>query len=167
MRSRPILAGTLALMLAGCGSATTPQDTVTPEAADSVDSSTADGGLDAAPSDRASAPAEDGMEMTIPGPVQGRWGLVPADCTSTRGDAKGLLVVESQRLRFYESTATLGEVAERSGNRIRATFAFVGEGQTWSRDMTLDVEDGGRTLVRSETGEGALTTPLRYERCPA
>ena len=24
---------------------------------------------------------------SIPGPLQGRWGMVPADCTSTKGDA--------------------------------------------------------------------------------
>src|SRR5688572_30753552 len=30
---------------------------------------------------------------TIPASLHGRWGLTPADCTSTRGDAKGLLIV--------------------------------------------------------------------------
>ena len=29
----------------------------------------------------------------IPAAIQGRWGLTPADCTSTRGDAKGLLTI--------------------------------------------------------------------------
>ncbi len=167
MRSRLILAATLAMVLASCGSDTTSQEADTADAGDAAPMPPASASPASQPSEMAGAPAEDEMEMTIPGPIQGRWGLVAADCTSTRGDAKGLLTIESQRLRFYESTATLGEVAERGADRIRATFAFTGEGQTWSRDMTLAVADGGKTLVRSETGEGALAAPLNYERCPA
>ena len=29
----------------------------------------------------------------IPAALRGRWGMTPADCTSTRGDAKGLLEI--------------------------------------------------------------------------
>ena len=35
--------------------------------------------------------AADASGQTIPAALQGNWGLVPADCTSTRGDNKGLL----------------------------------------------------------------------------
>lgn len=104
---------------------------------------------------------------TIPAAAQGRWGLVPADCTSTRGDAKGLLIVDGTTLKFYESRGTLGTVAERSDNRIRATFAFSGEGMTWNRDEVLDVQDGGKTLIRREYGEDAAPGPFKYTRCPA
>ena len=38
----------------------------------------------------------------IPASLHGRWGLTPADCTSTRGDAKGLLIVSADGLKFYE-----------------------------------------------------------------
>src|SRR6188472_2988303 len=41
----------------------------------------------------------------IPAALQGRWGLTPADCTSALGDAKGLLVINANELRFYESRA--------------------------------------------------------------
>ena len=41
----------------------------------------------------------------IPVAVQGRWGLTPGDCTSIRGDTKGLLVVSADRLQVYESRA--------------------------------------------------------------
>jgi hypothetical protein len=101
----------------------------------------------------------------IPQAVRGRWGLVPADCTSTRGDAKGLLEIDATTLRFYESRGTLGDIERRSENAIAAEFAFEGEGQTWSRDMTLSVEGGGRTLVREESGDDALEAPLEYTRC--
>lgn len=105
--------------------------------------------------------------QTIPAAAQGRWGLVPADCTSTRGDAKGLLTIDGTTLKFYESRGTLGKIAERSETRIRASFAFSGEGSTWTHDEVLDVQGGGKTLVRREYGDDALPWPLKYARCPA
>ena len=112
-------------------------------------------------------PTVDISTTTIPKPVQGRWGLVPADCTSTRGDAKGLLVIGPTTLTFYESRGTLGQVAERDASHIRATFAFEGEGQSWRRDQVLDAQDDGRTLLRREYGADSMPGPLKYTRCPA
>jgi hypothetical protein len=108
------------------------------------------------------APSEAG----IPAAAQGRWGLVPADCTSTRGDAKGLLTIDATTLKFYESRGTLGRIADRSNTRLRATFAFSGEGMTWTRDELLDVQDAGKTLFRREYGEDAAPGPFKYARCP-
>ena len=105
-------------------------------------------------------------DATIPATALGRWGLVAADCTSTRGDAKGLLTIAATTLRFYESRGVLGKIAERSANRIRATFAFSGEGMTWARDEVLDVQNGGKTLVRREYGADAAPGPFKYARCP-
>ena len=105
--------------------------------------------------------------QSIPVAIRGRWGLVPADCTSTRGDAKGLLTIDATTLRFYESRGTLGSIKERSDSRIRATFAFSGEGMTWTRDEVLAAQSGGRTLIRREYGKGAAPGPFRYTRCPA
>lgn len=106
-------------------------------------------------------------EFGIPVSTQGRWGLVPADCTSTRGDAKGLLIVSATTLTFYESRGTLKAIAERSDTRIRATFAFSGEGMNWTRDELLDVQNGGKALIRREYGEDAAPGPFKYARCPA
>jgi hypothetical protein len=105
-------------------------------------------------------------EFGIPPAIQGRWGLVLADCTSTRGDAKGLLIVSPTTLTFYESRGTLKRIVGKSDTRIRAMFAFTGEGMQWSREMALDLEDGGKALVRREFGEDAASAPLRYARCP-
>ena len=101
----------------------------------------------------------------IPAAIQGRWGLVPADCTSTRGDAKGLLTIGPDMLRFYESVGTLAEVTEASDTRIRAAFEFTGEGMTWQRDETLDAQDGGKTLIRREYGDEAAPGPFKYTKC--
>ena len=106
-------------------------------------------------------------EFGVPVAAQGRWGLVPADCTSTRGDAKGMLIVSATTLTFYESRGTLKKIVEKSDSRLRATFAFSGEGMTWTRDEVLDVQDGGKTLIRREFGEDAVPGPFKYTRCAA
>ena len=103
--------------------------------------------------------------MTIPEIIQGRWGLVPADCTSTKGDNKGLLTITPVKLQFYESVGTLTDVAELAPNHIRATFAFTGEGLEWNREQTLDVAQDGKTMTRRELGEDAAPGPFQYTRC--
>jgi len=101
----------------------------------------------------------------IPETIRGRWGLVPADCTSTRGDAKGLLEVSAEQLKFYESVAKLGEIKEAGESRIRGTFDYTGEGQTWTNDVVLDVQDDGKTMIRRDYGKDAMPGPLKYTRC--
>lgn len=103
----------------------------------------------------------------IPDPIRGKWGLVPADCTSTMGDAKGLLVVSANQLKFYESVARLISVKEAAETRIRGTFNYSGEGQSWTQDVVLDVQDGGKALIRRDYGPDAVPGPLKYARCSA
>ncbi|OCC25377.1 hypothetical protein MB02_01565 [Croceicoccus estronivorus] len=110
-------------------------------------------------------PLSDSDSKSIPLAAQGRWGLVPADCTSTRGDAKGLLKIDGTTLQFYESVGTLDEIQEISGTRLRASFDFTGEGMSWSREEVLDVQDGGKTLIRREYGKDALPGPFEYSKC--
>ena len=121
------------------------------------------------PADDTPTPSPTGTEtapaQSIPVAVRGRWGLVPTDCTSTRGDAKGLLTIDGNTLRFYESRGTLGAIKERSDTRIRASFAFTGEGMNWTRDVALDARNGGRTLIRREFGADAAPGAFRYTRC--
>ena len=103
----------------------------------------------------------------IPVAMRGRWGLVAADCTSTRGDAKGLLVVGADDLRFYESRGRLAAPATHEDGRLEATFDFEGEGMHWQRGLVLELADGGRTLVRRETGPDAAPEAFRYQKCEA
>ena len=113
----------------------------------------------------APAPGPSASGKTIPAALQGRWGMVPADCTSTRGDAKGLLTIGPDTLRFYESRARLGAVKQRDDSRILATFAFSGEGMEWSREVVLDAQDSGQVLIRREAGADAAPGAFRYTRC--
>lgn len=103
--------------------------------------------------------------QSIPQAAQGRWGLVPADCTTKLGDEKGLLTIGPESLKFYESQGKLGTIAERSDTRIRASFAFTGEGMEWTHDVVLDVQDDGKTLIRRNYGPDAEPGPYKYTRC--
>ena len=94
----------------------------------------------------------------IPAQYHGRWGMVPADCTSTRGDAKGLITVGDTSIRFYESTATLAERRPAIATSFAGLFTFTGEGQRWQKVMTL-TRTGDR-LERADS-EGSFT----YGRC--
>jgi hypothetical protein len=162
-----ILAG--ALILVACdGGGPVAEDAENVTALPSVDNVA--GGRDGVPSadgappqNTASAPAASGSTgpaAPIPAVLHGRWGMTPGDCTSTRGDAKGLLIVSSDGLRFYESTAEPAANAETSPNSYSADFAFTGEGQTWTKYQALSL-DGDR-LVRTESSPMASFT---YARC--
>ena len=96
----------------------------------------------------------------IPSFLHGRWGMTPADCTSTRGDAKGLLTVTAKELRFYESVAVpVGNVGGTEDS-FTADFAFTGEGQKWTGFETLEIQD--RRLVRTTSRPMASYT---YAKC--
>jgi hypothetical protein len=96
----------------------------------------------------------------IPVALQGRWGLAPGDCTSTRGDAKGLLVVSSNELRFYESRAVPSPGAQEDSDSINGNFDFTGEGQSWTKFETLERQKD--KLVRTESNPAASYT---YAKC--
>jgi hypothetical protein len=110
----------------------------------------------------AAAPAAEPAvaEAGVPKALQGRWGLTPADCTSTRGDAKGLLVVTGDKLTFYESRAVPAADIQKSPDSIGGNFSFTGEGQTWTKFESLKLDDG--KLVRTESNPTASFT---YARC--
>lgn len=95
---------------------------------------------------------------TIPATFRGRWGLVPADCTSTRGDNKGLITVSDRTVRFYEATATLKEQLPVTGGQFTGAFSHTGEGQTWETVTSFSRQ--GDTLTRTEGTQG-----FTYTRC--
>jgi hypothetical protein len=137
------------------------------------DEPVAEGSSEAAPLESTSAPeiaatAEPTQAVAddaIPPLLRGRWGLVAADCTSTAGDAKGLLTIGAKQLKFYESVARLGAIKSVSADAVTAGFAFSGEGQSWTLQVALSTPDGGETLVRKDTGPDAAPQPLTYKKC--
>jgi hypothetical protein len=104
------------------------------------------------------AAAQSSTAPVIPAQYRGRWGMVAADCTSTRGDAKGLMTIGDDSIRFYESTATLKQQRPAIATSFSGSYGFTGEGQTWERIVTLTRT--GDTLRRADD-EGTYT----YTRC--
>jgi len=129
-----------------------PDDTVAPPEGD-LTTEVASG--PARPAGESEAPT-----LSIPAALHGRWGLVPGDCTSTRGDAKGLVTIGEDSIRFYESRARPVTLRSRSDRAIEGDFAFTGEGQEWTTTMSWSV--AGDTLTRVDsTGNSKLV----YKRC--
>ena len=148
----------LPLALAACGA---PADEGTaPDPADTPIPVEPDGGI----GDGAGPPAAAANSDAIHPEMRGRWGLTPGDCTTD--DAEGLLTVAPERLTFYESVGELGSIGTRTESSLRATYGFTGEGMTWTRDISLTLEDDGRTLVRREHGSEASPGAFIYTRCP-
>ncbi|MGI3170096.1 hypothetical protein ACRARG_13135 [Pseudooceanicola sp. C21-150M6] len=102
----------------------------------------------------------------IPEAIQGRWGLSANDCNPAMADvAKGLMVVGGTTLTFYESRGTLTALTKAESTRIEGDFSFTGEGMSWTRQMVLDVQSGGDTLIRRDYGDDAMPGPLKYTNC--
>lgn len=96
----------------------------------------------------------------IPASLQGRWGLTPADCTPGRADAKGLLIVSADQLKFYESRSVPAVDVASDAASISGKFAFTGEGQSWTKYEALKIQD--HKLVRTEMNPTASFT---YAKC--
>jgi hypothetical protein len=103
---------------------------------------------------------EPAKRVAIPAALQGRWGLTPMDCTSKGGDAKGLLIVEPNVLRFYESRAMPAADVQTGPNSMAGTFDFTGEGQSWSKYQALELRD--HKLIRTESNP---TASFSYAKC--
>jgi hypothetical protein len=97
---------------------------------------------------------------TIPAPLQGRWGLTPADCVPGRSDAKGLLTITPTELRFYESRAVGGADVQTDPASMSGHFAFTGEGQSWTKYEALKIDK--EVLIRTEANPTASFT---YAKC--
>jgi len=100
--------------------------------------------------------------VAIPAAFHGRWGMNPADCTSTMGDAKGLITIGDKTIDFFESKGTLTKVTLNAPENFTGTFAFTGEGQSWTNSQNLKLTGSSNTLIRSETD---VAQSYSYKRC--
>lgn len=127
------------------------------------DNSAAAGNAPGASPTNTASPAT--LPTQIPAMFHGRWGINRADCTSTRGDAKGLLIINDARLTFYESKGTIAKVLGATANRFDANFGFTGEGQTWERiERFTVVNDKLQRRTDAATGQEPPVN-LTYLRC--
>lgn len=97
----------------------------------------------------------------FPGAFQGRWAMVPEDC---RGDAaaKGLMTIDDNTVRFYESRAVTTGLATESATKVSGNFTFDGEGQRWRKGQSFELASDGKALVRTESDPARSFT---YRRC--
>jgi hypothetical protein len=106
---------------------------------------------------------ETGQAGQIPAAIQGRWGLTPADCTAdniAKGNAKGLLTVGPDSIKFYESRAEPATSIEANDQGISGEWNFAGEGERWTEYVSLKLQGDG--LVRTERNP---PTTYTYARC--
>lgn len=153
----PGLALAAALLVAGCNGGNAPEANVTNTSTEAVPP---DETVPAEP--LANNSSVTATSAAFPAAFEGRWGLVPNDCIEGVSDAKGLMQVEGATLRFYESQGTAEKLTVASASKLSGEFAFTGEGQRWTKMVTLALADGGKTLVRTETEP---PSELRYKKC--
>jgi hypothetical protein len=157
----PIVTCALLLGVAACGGndpvdkAATGRTDGLPDINAAAPSTAGEPHVDTQPAKPLPAPA-----LAIPAALQGRWGLTPSDCMPGRSDAKGLLTISAQNLRFYESRAVPAADVITDENSAAGNFAYTGEGQSWTKYEALKVEKG--RLTRTETKPSASFT---YAKC--
>ena len=130
-------------------------DVLPPDESDSTPANQLESGVD-----DPTLPAPTASSGKIPASLHGRWGMTPGDCTSTKGDAKGLLTVSAEGLKFYESVAKPAGELKTSDDSASGDFTFTGEGMTWKKYEVLEIQSN--KLVRTES------SPMKsfaYVRC--
>ena len=162
MRSIAALIG-LSVALAGCH-----RDSAEPSGKDRK----AAAAIDNAVAANSTAAEIEGLPVPAPSPIfgdrklpvafGGRWGMTKADCDPNRMDDKGLLVVEPDTLKFYESRADVAAIDQHSAGAVTVKLNFTGEGQHWQTLTDLQLDAGDTQLVRIERSPAHT---YRYTRC--
>jgi hypothetical protein len=153
----------MTLALAACSS-----DTPAPEASATPTDAASPAAIEATATPAVVAPEVPPLRR-VPAAFHGRWGLVPADCTSTRGDAKGLITITADAIQFYESVARPVALTAVGGRRLDGNYAASGEGQTWTLLQRLELGADGKTLTRTVDQGDSAPAPggnrFVYTRC--
>jgi hypothetical protein len=161
MKFAPLAATGLAIALTACsGESSDPQASGTPDP-----ELMAPGATMTPASQPTLAPSQGPAVTEIPVALRGRWGLVPADCTSTRGDAKGLLTIGATTLKFYESLGAMVSGTSVAPDSLRGSFAFQGEGMEWTREVSLVAGNSATSLDFSDSGSDSPPSRRTYTKC--
>ena len=82
---------------------------------------------------------------TIPAPFRGEWNAVLADCGTDLSDSA--LRISARDMAFYESVGQVSLVTETGPREIAVKARFTGEGETWTRDVRMQLSQDGQTLT--------------------
>ena len=94
----------------------------------------------------------------IPANVQGRWAGIEARC-GDRSDALELTIAPDQ-LIFHESVGKVQSASAGADGRIAVQAAFTGEGESWTRTLSLKPSADGARLTIVNDG-----TAVTRKRC--
>ena len=114
--------------------------------------------VEAVAADARPAPAPEAV--AIPAAMLGRWTGVTDDCADPAAPMN--LRVERSRLLFHESEGQVTAVEPRGDGAVLVDADFTGEGQSWTRRLTMIPQDGGQRLRIDGDGNG-----VTRKRCPA
>ena len=105
----------------------------------------------------AQAPVPAAQKVAAPQPFQGEWN---ADLLACGGGANASrLVIRAERVRFYESSGPILEVAAAGPNEATFKVALNGEGQTTERTYRFRLSPDGQIL-------SDLDAAFDRRRCP-
>lgn len=99
------------------------------------------------PADIAAVPAP----AVIPAAFQGEWNANPADCAANP-PTTGRLIVQLNKLEFWETTSAVELVDRRSDREIVVTAEAYSEGETFMQTKTLRLSEDDWSLTDIETG---------------
>jgi hypothetical protein len=103
------------------------------------------------------APIPAVQKVAAPRPFQGEWN---ADFLACGGGANASrLVIRAERVRFYESSGPILDVAAAGPNEATFKVALNGEGETTERIYRFRLSPDGQTLTDLEAG-------FDRRRCP-
>lgn len=94
----------------------------------------------------------------IPAALQGRWTGMTDTCGDRAADLE--LNILPDQLVFHESVGTVEAVTPGADGQMSVRASFTGEGQSWTRTLTLRPAVDGSTLTIVNDG-----TAVRRQRC--
>lgn len=102
------------------------------------------------PPENAAAPRAQGTESLIPAALQGRWTGIGDDCNDKTAEQE--LSITPKELIFHESVGTVTSIERQADGRIKINASFTGEGQSWTRGLTLKPSARGQELTMVNDG---------------
>jgi hypothetical protein len=102
------------------------------------------------PPENAASPNETEAGSLIPAALRGRWTGMDEDCGDRRAELK--LSITPKDLIFHESVGTVTGIERQADGRIRIDASFTGEGQSWTRSLTLKPSARGQELTMIDDG---------------
>ncbi|MCP1471798.1 hypothetical protein J3E64_003511 [Sphingobium sp. OAS761] len=104
--------------------------------------------VEPAPAIKTPPPATAGL---VPAAFQGRWAGLDDRCGDKAAPME--LTIAADELVFHESVGTVKAVRNEADGKVAVDASFTGEGQSWTRSLSMALAAGGRRLTITNDGE--------------